>query len=285
VVSISLAGAAPRDFASAMSVDTATDLVYNEGYDAMWTLWDVLYDIAGSGVDNAEELARASIQQFADYVAPMVAGNTMPAKTERVTLPKEWSPEAVQLFRASLAKALEVGGGRPFTLDGLERGDAPAQPAVAAPTEDALAEPVADPAIGNSNVLTIDRFESAIAEITGKFSRFDEVNAAIVRIDGLAATVEANTAQFDGLIERIAKLENQPVPLLAPVRFADAVKPIDRLFAANTEANDPNAVNRAALQAEYERLESDLPNEPNAQKRMEGATRLNLLKVQLSQTH
>jgi hypothetical protein len=282
-VSISLTDAAPQDFATAIGIDNATEAVYDEGWDASYTLWEVLYDIAASGVSNAEELARKSIQQFADYIAPMVAGNTMPAKAERVLLPKTWNADAVKLFRASLAQAVEAGGGRPFTLAGIERAETPAATPATPSTPETPVAPAA-PAAAQPPVDVINRLESTLTDINTKIARLDELPGILTRVEGLASAVTTANEQMTRLIERVDKIEQQPVSLTAPIRFPPQAA-AERHFVANEANVDPHALNRAEIQAEITRIETDTPKEPDPRKRHEAAIRLNQLKGQLSQAN
>ncbi|MEO7718158.1 MAG: hypothetical protein ABIY70_18300 [Capsulimonas sp.] len=64
----------PRSFAAMMAANN----MWDNGYEALDALFSALIDICYSDADDKEALARESCSQFADYIAPIVGGGTLP---------------------------------------------------------------------------------------------------------------------------------------------------------------------------------------------------------------
>lgn len=172
-------------------------------------------------VPNREELARTSIQEFADYYVPLlVTGET----GERVTLPS-----------VTRVATLEAEN---------ERGQA-------------------------LNAALIERAAFAERQVA-------EEHRALVESEELLIACDRD---LRGAQERIQALERAPITRSQPVRFPAAAG-LERSFLANQ--GEGKAEEMAEKQSELQRLLEEVPKEPDAAKRLEGAARVNLLRMQLA---
>ncbi|MEO7716258.1 MAG: hypothetical protein ABIY70_08640 [Capsulimonas sp.] len=231
---------APASFSARMSQDA----MWEYGYEASDALFSALLDIAYTDLPNKEDLARASIEQFTNYIVPMVAGSSLPKERRAVTS---------EVVTGAIDPALTRGQG----------GENPETARIARVEGD----------------LEADRSRSNAA-----FNRLDGVDSTLSRLQGeflgLEGTVTTVKTDLTGILERIANLEKAPMPLIAPMR-GGAHNGGERSFTANTDPDAPqNGVTKELLQRRMEQLK-DLVNEPDAAKREAGAVEMQQIKMAL----
>lgn len=221
--------AAPRSFSELMAVAEPNNLRRL----ALSLLESVLYTLSRSTLTNREQLARESIQQFADYVAPLVG-------TGQTSADPDYCCYAAMPELQRIAGSAET--------------PAPIREALQVLIERGAAETVPD-------TVPLQRFQALETELSTAQMELAEVRRSLT------------TAE-----ERARTLESQPAPVQNPVRYPAAV---EREFLINRDG-EQTAEAVHGLTAELTRLQTDLPNEKDEQKRLAGVQRMQVVKMQLA---
>lgn len=201
----------------------------------IWTATDVLCDvmrqIATSDADNKEKLARKSIKQFADIVAPLIGTGTQPKIQDRVAL--------ADLLRVSDPKEKPT----------MSEKNAP--------------PPAADAVTGDA--VLIARLDSFEAKMTERIERMETNHAAA--LEAITRKADKKAKKSDAAIARLAAAA---VPTARPVLFPDAASIQRNLDPGNPYGNQgAPALDAEKLLTEYHGLfakgEAIDPNDPQAE--------------------
>lgn len=173
------------------------------------------------------------------------------AETSLVDRPKD--PDAAfSVFRAEGVTAEETAPDAEVEVEELE-------PEQAEQTDPPAGDPEPTPSV----------LEAALQPL---LTRMEAIQTQLSELVTRAETAEAAVVAAQA---RVAELERTPMPPRGgtpPVRYPQA---LERTFAAN---GGETPVETESLKTELQRLEVDLPKEPDEQKRLAGAARIGVLK-------
>lgn len=214
-------------------------------------LRSLLWRYSRGNVADRETLARESIQQFADYVVPLVV-----AAGER---DDDVEPDYYYAAMPELTRLLATDDLAPELREAL--------------TEIQRSLPAAP---------DLTRLQTLETEHTQLLARVDtlstENGTLLQRAEAAESEVATVRGELSTATERVRKLEAEPAPVKAPVRYPQA---LERQFLVNQQQTATAEV--AELQAELQRLMTDLPAEADQAKKRDGVIRLNVVRQELAQ--
>lgn len=215
-------------------------------------LRSLLWRYSRKNVADRETLARESIQQFADYVVPLVV-----AAGER---DDDVEPDYYYAAQPELTRLLATDDLAPELRELL----ADVQRSLpTAPTD-------AD---------ELNRIRTEQANLLHRVETLSTENGTLLqRAEAAETEVATVRGELSSATERIQKLEAEPAPMKAPVRYPQA---LDREFLVNRQEAANAQV--TALQTELQRLVTELPAEADQAKKREGVIRLNVIRQELAQ--
>lgn len=240
---------APASFADLVPQAEAEQLFYL----AFDLLRVTLRRIQRASVENREELCRTSIQQFADYLVPIIVA--APA-TEDCCY---WAarPELERLLqREDLPELLR---------------------AAVEEIRDQVQVVTVDDSAAASDLSRLQELQTENTDLLRRtLALTDRVTALTGERDTARGEVETVRTELTTAQRRISELEAQPAAGDRPVLHPQA---LDRTFlSAQRTAVDQTS---DALKAELKQLQEELPKEPDHEKRQQGAARINVLRMQL----
>jgi len=246
-------------FATAIAAQELGD----KGYEALDTLYNVLWNIAYSDCEDPEAEARASIQEFADYLVPLVAAKSLTQRSE--------TPDANRLT------VLEE------TLNGVSRAlkslypetdlsvEEQVQNLVATALQTPGDEPEADPApdTQRSEDGTEPGTQNSEPGTPDTVTRAE--NTSNPELAEVTRSLQTLVQRLGAAEETIRQLKDQPAPVMPVVRNTQG---IDRAFLANEEGSSKDSSDIERLRKEYQDVKKAMHTESHEGKKTQLVSRM-----------